>query len=164
MVANLDARTISAMQGGSPFASYRKTIVGKVYVTVLNPFTGVPEGLVLFGDSNNVDAVVDVWTEKEDLFFKRMNRRHFEVGNIIPFTKPVDKPAEKTIEQFSDDELRTVVNQRFYSLQKTLQEVKTEAVLLRMLDIARQEEKSEKIITIITSRLSDVQGGVSNKE
>jgi hypothetical protein len=157
MVANdLDVRTISAMQSGTPYASYRKTIAGKVYVTVLNPFTGVPEGLVLFGSDEN--AVIDVWTEREDLFFKRTNKRHFEVGNVISFKKAMDKPEEKTIEQYSDDELRTVVNQRFIPLQKTLQEIKSEAVLLRMLDIARQEEKSEKIITTITSKLSILQG------
>ena len=159
MVANdLDARTISAMQSGTPYASYKKTILGKVYVTVLNSFSGTPEGMILQGDGP--DSTVDVWTEKEDLFFKRMNRKHFEVGNIIPFANMAMQEAPKPIEQYTDEELRGVVNQRFISLQKTLQEIKTEPVLTRLLAVARQEEKSEKIITAITSRLSDVQAGV----
>jgi hypothetical protein len=160
MVANdLDARVVSAMQSGSPFSTYKKTILGKVYVTVLNSFSGTPEGLILYGEEGDDNAKIDLWSEREDVFFKRMNRKQFEVGNVIPLTRSAEVVAEpKTIEQYDDEEMRTVVNQTFIKLQKTLSTVTSEAVVLRMIDIARTEEKSEKIITALTAKLSEIQG------
>jgi len=160
MVANdLDARIVSAMQSGTPYSSYKKTILGKVYVTVLNSFSLIPEGLILEGEAGDERAKVDLWSEREDVFFKRQNRKQFELGNVIPMevTAPA-APEPKTIEQYSDDEMRTVVNQNFMKLQKTLTTVESEAVVLRMIDIAKQEEKSEKVINALTAKLSQIQG------
>lgn len=160
MVANdLDARMVSAMQSGTPFSSYKKTILGKVYVTVLNSFSGIPEGLILQGEENDETVKVDLWSEREDVFFKRMNRKQFETGNIIPAARPAEVVEEpKTIEQYNDDEMRTIVNMNYLKLQKLLATVTSEAVVLRMINIARAEEKSEKIINAFTAKLSEIQG------
>lgn len=156
---DLDARIVSAMQEGTPYSTYKKTILAKVYVTVLNSFSLIPEGLILEGEEGDERARVDLWSEREDVFFKRQNRKQFEQGNIIPaVTTTPALPEPKTIEQYDDNEMRAVVNQTFIKLQKTLDTVTTEAVVLRMINIAKAEEKSEKILNALTSKLSAIQG------
>ena len=152
-----DSFVFSAMQTGIPFKSYRKTILGKVYVTVLNPFSNQPEGLLLEGDAADQKSVIDVWTEKDDIFFRRMNKVHFDEGAIIEFKKDTNAVPERTIEAFTDEELKGVINQKYLALLATLNKTDKEAVLYRMLTIAQSMEKSEKIIKIIESRLAEVQ-------
>lgn len=126
----------AAMQSGVPLASYTKTILGKLYVNFLNPFTGSPEGRLLSGDpKTSDDAIIDLWTVAEDLYFKRMNKRAFETGLLI---KKVRKPAEekKTIEQFSDEELIEIINMKTISFQKQLSEITSEVVLTRLLGLS----------------------------
>jgi hypothetical protein len=152
-----DPRVFASMQSASPYASYRKTILGKVYVMVLNPFTNKPEGILLEGEPKEDDkAVIDVWSEMEDLYFKRQNRKHFQEGTIIKVQRE-EKPEVHTIEQYSDEELKEVINYRYITLNKTLNEITTAPVLMRMLDLAREMEKSERIVKAIEARLSAVQ-------
>ena len=81
------------MQAKAPYKSYRKTLPSHVYVTVFNPFNQEPEGLILKGEGD--EAIVDVWDEMQDLFFKRMNKRHLETGVVVAFVRQ-DLPEERT--------------------------------------------------------------------
>jgi len=147
----------SAKQTGTPYRSYRKTILGKVYVTVLNPFSNQPEGLLLEGDAADQKSEIDMWSERDDVFFRRMNKVHFDEGAIIEFKRDTSVVPERTIEAFSDEELKAVINQKYLALLATLNKTDKEAVLYRMLKVAQELDKSEKIIKIIESRLAEVQ-------
>jgi hypothetical protein len=149
--------TFSAMQVGKPFKSYRKTILAKVFVQVLDPFSEQPVGLILETNPKFPEKdIVDVWSEKEDVFFKRANKKQVEEGYVIEYTRPENEVVEPKIESFSDEKLTEVVNSKFMALQSVLNKIETEAVLLRMVAIARKEEKSEKIIGAIQARLSEI--------
>lgn len=155
----LDTKTFSMMQTERPFTSYKKTTLGKVFVTVLNPFTQMPEGLMLEGNFGTESEIVDTWSEKEDIFFRRMNMAHLKSGAVIKFVRE-EKPEEKRIEQYSDAELKELLSLRYLAFSNVLSEVNTEVVLQRLLAIAKQADKSIKYISAIESRLSDVQANL----
>ncbi|HAQ02274.1 TPA: hypothetical protein DCQ22_00025 [Candidatus Nomurabacteria bacterium] len=145
------------MQTGKPFKSYKKTILAKIYVQVLDPFSETPVGLILETNPKFPGKdIVDIWSEKEDVFFRRANRRQFDEGNIIVYAHPDETEQEPKIESYSDEKLTEIVNSKFLSLQSILNKVETEAVLHRMITIAKEQEKSVKIIGAIESRLSEI--------
>jgi hypothetical protein len=156
---DVDREIYSAMQNGKPFKTYQKTILGKVYITALDPFSGSPVGYLLEGDPRNEDETTyfDVWSEKEDLFLRRMNKLQFESGNIIKKSRKEDVDVTRSYESFTDDELKEVISSPFLSLRKTLNQIETTAVLYRMITLATEMEKSEKLIGAIKARLSEVQ-------
>jgi hypothetical protein len=156
-----DPKVFSQIQSGKPIATYKKTILGKVFVTVYDPYTRVPVGMLLEGDKGSDTEYVDVWSEAEDLFFKRNNKKALDVGMVIKVTRE-DKEAPRTIEQYSDEELKKEINVTYVSFLKTLSKVGSEAVLFRMLDLVAELEKSDKFTTAIKSRLSEVQAKPTN--
>lgn len=149
----------SAMDNDKPFACYIKTILGKVRVAMWDNFTERPIDVILEGDPKKKDAgcIVKVFSERENSFFKRMNASHFKKGTLISYTLPEDTVVEKTIEQSTDEELRTIVNSRFLALTNKLNSIESVPVLFRMLNIAEEEEKSEKITRAIQARISELQ-------
>lgn len=161
---DIDAKVFSAMQTGQPYKSYKKTILGKLSVTVLNPFNNEVNVVLLEGDSNNPDSVLDVWTEKEDAFFKRMNRRSLETGRIIPFVRKEEVESEPKVEQMSDEEIAALIKKPFLSLQTILNKTESEAFVFRILTAAREAEKSEKFISAIEARLGEIQSGITEEE
>lgn len=161
MPNTFDPRTFSQMQAGMPYASYKKTILGKVFVNVLDPFSGNPVGLLLEGTKGTDTEVIDVWNEVEDLFFRRSNKKALETGTVIKI-KREEKVEPKTIEQYSDDELKEVINQRYAAFQKSLSAITSEAVLYRMQLLAEEMDKSERFIGSIKAKLADVQRQPAN--
>jgi len=156
-MTEMDREVFSNMQTGKPYKSYKKTILGKVFVQVLDPFSGFPVGLILETNPKLFEKdIIDLWSEKEDIFFRKTNKRQFEVGNIIEFTRPETEKEVPKIESYSDEKLTEIVNSKFLTLNSILNKVETEAVLLRMIKIAEDEEKSEKIINAIKARLSEI--------
>ena len=162
MAKELNARMFSAMQTENPVKSYIKTMLGKVYVTVLNPITGEPEGLILYGNPRGKDkdkCIVDVWTETEDIFFRRINKRHFEQGHLMPFErKPEEAPKERSQAEYTDSELNEkILSQPFARFQSMINKIELQAVLMRLITLAKEQDKSDRIIKIIEARLSTLQ-------
>lgn len=153
--------TFVAMQTGKPYKSYKKTILGLVYVSVLNSFSREPEGMILRGDPRKLepDSFVDLWDDVEDAFFRRKNKRHLETGILIAFEKPENyqEPVVEKYASYSDEQLEEVLGQKWLALMKSINETNSESVLYRLLTIARENEKSEKLISAIEARLSEVQ-------
>lgn len=150
----------SAMQDGTPYKSYIKAILGKVRVTTWDNFTNEPIEVILQGNPKKHDdtSIVDVWSEREDMFFKRMNVKVLKAGIIIPYErKPKSAPVEKTVEQSTDEELKTIINAKFLKLQSELNHIESVVVLYRMLGLAEEMDKSEKITGAIQARISEVQ-------
>lgn len=160
MTSNVNNEIYSAMIGGRPYKTYMKKILGRVYVTALNMMTGTPtpEGILLVGDPSKGETgtMFDVFSEQEDYFFRKMNKRHFDAGILIEH-KREQTETERTIEQFSDEELRTIIAKPFKALEASLNSTKSVATLYRILTLAQEMEKSEKVIRHIESRLSEVQ-------
>lgn len=144
------------MQTKEPYKTYRKTILGQVLVVGYNSFTNSPEELILKGNPLQEEALFDVWSEMEDMFFRRTNMRHLKEGTIIEHNRNGVR-EELGVEQMSDDDIRKKVNEKFMSLQNLLKDTQSEVFLERVLAIAKEEEKSEKIIGHIETRLSEVQ-------
>lgn len=153
----------TAMSEDKPLRSYIKTILGKVYVEVWNSLTNKTEGLLMEGDPRKKDAgsIFDTFSEQEDVFFRRRNKRHFDTGILISYSRPVDVVREKTIEEFSDEELTTIINKPFLALQAVLNKTESEIVISRILVLAQELDKSDKVVRAIESRLSEVQGGTT---
>jgi hypothetical protein len=154
-----DPQVFSDMQSGSPYATYRKTILGKVNVTILDPFTMKPEMILLEGEPKTDErASIDIWSEVADLYFRRQmpNKKHFQEGTLIKITKEV-KVEPHNIEQYSDEELKEVLKYKYIALSKTLNDINTAPVLMRMVDLAKEMDLSEKITKAIETRLSEVQ-------
>lgn len=160
MQKQFDPNTFSAMQEGKSVGTYRKTIVAQVHVQILNPFNQEPQGLILSGNPNSEDAIVQTWSVPEDVFFRRMNKRHFESGTIIPVA-PVEKTVveQPIIEQSTDEQLKEMLGKPFYTLSNILVKTESEAFVSRILTMAREMEKSEKTIKAIEQRLSELEKG-----
>jgi hypothetical protein len=148
----------SALRGGKPLKSYIKTILGKVYVTVWDSFENKPVGLLLEGDPRKGDegCIIDIWTNDEDQYFKNKNRTHFTTGDVISYTRKTEE-RERTVEEYSDEELVTIINSKFFTLQNVLNNTDSVAVLFRIKNLAQDNEKSDKLIRAIEARISEVQ-------
>ena len=106
----MQLQMFAAMQLEKPFRTYRKTTLGRVSVNYIEPFSGKPAGIILMGNpKTDESARIDTWTEVDDSFFRKMNKRHFEVGNLLEMER-VEEVKERTIESFSDEELTKIIN------------------------------------------------------
>lgn len=148
----------SVLLGGKPYKSYIKTILGKVFLQVWDSYTKQPVGVLLQGDPRKKEdsCIIDIWNEEEDIFFKRSNKRQFEVGNILAYTR-VEEEKVRTISEYTDEELLSLINQKFLAFHHTLNAVESPAVLFRMIDVAEKADKSDKITGAIKARLSELQ-------
>lgn len=145
----------SAMQTGVPLARYQKTIVGGVHVRVINPFTDMPESLILIGDGK--ESYIEIWREKDLAFFKRFNDEHFKAGRLKELK---DVPVEeKSPNEISDEEINEMLqtNVKFFTLKARVDKFTDVAPVLRVLNRARELEKSEKLIRYLEGRMADVE-------
>lgn len=123
-------------------------------------FQNQPDGSLLTGDPRNNEegCIVDIWNDQEDVYFKRMNASLLSKGLILPYQRKEETEHVKTVEESTDEELLELVNSKFFTFQSKLNSINTIPVLFRILEVARQAEKSEKIIKLVEARLAEVQG------
>jgi len=147
--------------GGRPLRSYIKTILGKVFVNTWDSFIDKPIGTILEGDPRKGDdgCIYDVWSEKEDMYFKKSNKVHFETGTVISHARS-EAPREKSFEESTDAELEELINKPFLALRNKLASTESDAVLFRILAIAEKLEKSDKFTGAIKERIAEVQESV----
>lgn len=147
----------SAMQTGKPIARFKKTIIGKVHVVALNPFSDKPEGVILQGVKNGSDSetYIELWSDKALAFFTRMNQSHFMAGRITKMGTP--PKAKKTPNQITDEEIEKLLGSPFMTLKNRLLKFTDIAPVLRVLNKARELEKSEKLITHIEERMAKIE-------
>ena len=158
---NKDAKVYAAMQSDTPHATYKKVILGTAAVKVINPFSGNPEEHILKGTpgKNEEDCFVDVWSLEEDMFFQKINAHLLKQGVLVPYDRE-SKPLVAEINEFNilnDDELFDLLNSPFFKLEKGLNAMDSEAPVQRMIIMAEQEEKSEKLMTHLRARLQEIQ-------
>ena len=148
----------SVLLGGKPYKSYIKTVLGKVFLQVWDSYTKQPVGIILQGDPRKKgdSCIIDTWNEEEDIFLKRTNKRQFEVGNILSYTRAEEEKV-RTIAEYTDDELLGLINQKFLAFHHTLNAIESPSILFRMIDVAEKVDKSDKITGAIKARLSEIQ-------
>lgn len=154
--------TYAAMQDGEPLARYKKAIVGKVHVTVLDPFTGEPDGVILSGmpgDMNTIDEqMVELWSAKEERFFERTNKKHINAGRLIKVESVQKPPPSPNV--VTDEEIDVLLDGRktkYLAFKNRLDKFTDTAPVFRILNKARELEKSEKMINSIEKKVSDLQ-------
>lgn len=141
----------------NPVKSYKKVVLGQLLLKTWDSMLGKEVEIIFSGEPNSESAIFDVWSDWEKLYFERNNKKHFEKGMLIPWTRQEEVEAVRGFEQYTDAELTEIVNSKFLSLQSTLNKIKTVAVLFRMMAIASELEKSDKITSIIQKRISELQ-------
>lgn len=162
MTDNYDV--FAAMQTEPPLASFRKTILGKVHVNILDPFTDTPTAIILSGRPNDESASVSVWTEKQLAYFLKLNRYHLQ-RDILVRVSENEAPAKEKKEFFADatdEDIVLLVHEKWQGLDKKLNKITSVSMLERILKTAIKEERGEKIVGLITKRISDVQSGMEN--
>jgi len=131
---------------------------------VLNPFTDQPEIILLEGDpkdKSNESNHVKIYTDKELAFFMRMNRRLLEIGHVIRDDKFITEEKDeekKPLEQYTDDELAELISKPYVVAKKAVDSTDNPVVLNRMLDIAKDLNKSAKLVSYISDRIALVSG------
>lgn len=164
VVDSYEREVFSAMAEDKPVVTYVKTIVGKVHLTVLDPYSGKPVPVTLQGSpaANNPKAVVQVWSTKDNQFFKQMNREHLAAGVLKPLT-PVEEVARKqepvSPNTISDEEITEILNKPFLALKNKLNSFTAPAPVYRFERMAEEMEKSEKILEAIRARASELELG-----
>jgi hypothetical protein len=168
---SMNAATYAAMQTGFPYKMYKKTILGKVAITVLNPFSGQPEGVILQGDpaspQDQEKITVNVWNAKEDVFFKRLNKTHFDAGNLTEVSVPRPEQiveAPRSVNDITDEEIFELLSKPFLALKNKLNKFTTSAPVSRILREAEALEKSEKILNVLRARISELEFGTPKEE
>lgn len=151
--------TVRAAQAtGEPVAVYTKGIIGKVGAMVVNPLTGKPEDMILQGvpgKDNPEDYTITIWTEFEHTYFRKANRILLEGGYLIP-AKPLEK-EEVSVNEISDEDLREILSQKFFSLKAFLNKVTSEVPVQRALRMAEEMNKAVGTIDAIKKKLSEMQ-------
>lgn len=151
----------ATLRGGTPYKSYKKTSLGKVYITIWNSFEKRPEGILLQGDPKAGDesTIIDMWSVDEDYFFRNKNKMHLDTGEVVEYARK-SVQVEKTVEQFTDEELETLLDEKFkkfFSFTNMLNNTKSLALLFRIRGFAEDKEKSEKVMNAIDARISELQ-------
>ncbi len=152
--------TFAAMQTGTPYKSYIKKSVGKVLVRVLNPFDEKPEEIILYGNPftspNKESMIVDVWNDKQDVYFKKMNTIHLANGMVVEY-KRAEVAPEKVYNALSDEEIEQILKAKYMVLKHALEKITTATAALRFLNLARDLDISEKYVKLIEGRLAELQ-------
>jgi hypothetical protein len=161
-IDSFERELYAAMSEGKPLKRYIKTILGKVYVTTLNPFDGKPQPIQLYGEPQpgNGNAIIAIWSTKEDMFFKEMNKSHFAAGNVrLLDEKETKEEQPRSVNEISDDEITDILNKPFLALKNRMNKFTAPAPVYRFLMKAEEMEKSEKITGAIKARLSEMEVG-----
>lgn len=145
------------MIDGNPVKSYKKVVLGQLLLKTWDAMIGKEVEIIFSGEPNSDSAIFDVWSDWEKLYFERSNKRHFEKGMLIPWERKEAVEAVRGFEQYTDSELGEIINSKFLALQSTLNKIQSVAVLFRMMSIAADMEKSDKITGVIQKRISELQ-------
>jgi hypothetical protein len=157
-LSNYSAAT-EGIESGIPYKSYRKTILGQVFATILDNFNGESKGIILTGDPYSETAIVDVWNDREEIFFRRNNRRHLEMGTIIEFKRVV--PSEAIVPElyadYTDEQLKDILSGRGLAVVTAVRKITSESVMIRLISLAEEMEKSVKLIDNLKAHLAELQ-------
>lgn len=153
---------MKAQEMGTPLAVYRKTILGKVVVRILDPFSGKPNDVLIHGEPGktaNDDLEVCLWTPVEIKFFEKYNKSLIEKGSVVL----VGQKSENTIDRtnsLNDQEITDLLSGNYAQLKSTVNQLTSETTLQRVLRIATEMNRPAKTIQMLQERIEEVQQNV----
>lgn len=159
MTQAVDTRIYSLMQTDEPFKSYKKTILARLQVFLINPFTRNIESMIVEGNPHGdtaEDCIIDVWDEMEDAYFTKANRVHFQDGSLIPYKRKAKK-KEKSVNEVTDEELEKILHMKYFGFKKRIHDFTAVAPVFRALEMAKEADISDKYVTEIENKLSELQ-------
>jgi len=145
---------------GEPVAIYIKAIVGRVCVTIIDPFSGLPKDILLTGDPAHSDTdiediTVTLWTEMGHEFFRRQNKVLIQRGYIAPYT--VEIVEEISVNEIEDTEIIEALKKKYFATAALLKRFTSPVPVMRMLRLAQELNKPIGTISAIQKRLSELQ-------
>ena len=148
-----------SMEGGIPKATYIKTIVGRLGLSMIDPLTGMPADIELSGDPNDNgtdidDITVTLWSDFEFEFFRRANKALLQIGYLAPYTKEIVK--EISVNEVEDSVLEEALGKPFFSVKALLDRFTAPMPVERMLKMAEEANKSSGTVDAIKKRLSEL--------
>ena len=154
----------SKMQVGEPVAIYKKTVLAKVEVSVINAFNdNRPENITLYGDpkKNHPDCFVEVWSQMEQVYFERQNAPFFKRGYLVKLDELVKPkrtdPQGKDYSKLTDADIKKMVTSPFMKFKKDLNAIDEVGVLYRVQSIAEEMERPYKTMEHIDQRITELQ-------
>lgn len=159
----VDSSVYAKMQTKQPYKIYKKTILGLVSVNIIDPFTDLPVDVLLKGNprvKEDLDCYVELWSERELMYFLRTNRVHLSEGVLVPYNKPIyPTRIEKTFDNLPDEEVAALVVAPFKKLENAVKKMRTESAIARTLTFAEEANRPEKTMAFLRERLSMIQRG-----
>ncbi len=157
--ASTSVRDFAQMQTGEPLAVFKKTHIGKAVVRLIDPFTEQPTETILHGMSGERSTFVEVWTEREYMYFLRANKVHLDSGAVVEHKGEIDNQIVMSFNNLPDDEMETLIGSKFFTLKSSVEQMTTEAPLLRLITLGEEANKPEKTMQFLRERLSLIQSG-----
>lgn len=157
--ANKSASDFSLMQTGEAFAIFRKTHLAELNVKLIDPFTEQPTVEILHGTGRERSTFVEVWTEREYMYFQRANKIHLDSGALVEHKGKIDNQIIMSFNNLPDDEMETLIGSKFFTLKSAVDQMTTEAPLLRLITLGEEANKPEKTMQFLRERLSLIQSG-----
>lgn len=151
----MSVKLYQARHVGTPYKTYKKVILGKVGVVVLDPFNGQPTTVILQGnpDLDDEECYISTWDEAENNFFLRMNKSLLTEGLLVEWDENKDFTEA---DLWGDVRLSDILAKPFIGFNHAVAGIDSPAVLVRLLNLARAKGKSESFIKVILSRLKDL--------
>ena len=153
----------SAMQDEAPYATFKKTVLGMVYVRTIDPFTQQVDHILMKGnpDKNEEGCFLEVWSVKEYQFVLKYNKQHFENGFLREVKRPTQSKTELSevgkANSLSDKELQEVLDSKWLKLTNTVNKMTSEAPVAQLLRMAKDQDKSVKTVQFLEAKLSELQ-------
>jgi len=163
MEPKLTAKDFGLLEEKEPYKSYIKTVLGRVRIIILSPFSGEPEEVILSGNPKGKDresCIIDVYSGKEDMYFKKVNAVHFKQGELIEYDRvdqPVEPSEEDIVNSLSDEEMKKLLKSKFFTLQSTVNKMTSVAPVFRMVELGREIDASERYIKFLEGKLAELQ-------
>jgi len=145
-----------------PYATFKKTIVGKVGGRFLHPITFSEYEYLLVGDPSDPktrqeDITIDVWTKAEYDYFVKENRGLLENGSLIEFEGGDLPPVDRT-NQISDEEIDELLAKPDMALRNRLDKFTSVAPVKRILIRALALDRPTNLINMVKAKLADLEG------
>ena len=148
-----------AREGGVAMRVYRKAIVGKVCVKLLDQYTGKQVEVLLTGEPGKAlmeDIEVSLYTKMEVNYFERQNRGLIERGSLILVSEEGNTPVRME-NAISDEQITELLTGTYTVLAAAIKKISSVTTLNRILKVAEDLNRLIKTINLIKSQIEKVQ-------
>lgn len=148
-----------AREGGVALRVYRKAIMGKVCVKLLDQYTGKQVEVLLVGEPGKAlveDLEVSLYTPMEVSYFERQNRSLIERGTLILVSEKGVTPLSLE-NAISDERITELLTGTFAALASEVKKISSVTTLNRMLKAAEELNRPVKTVNLIKAQIEKIQ-------